>query len=68
MTGYESDYAQLRQRWEDGTMSEGEFNGVLDAYLEDIALCMGSNSPLNLFRRRTDEICSTERNGLREGV
>jgi acyl dehydratase len=43
------DFAQLRQRWEDGTMSEAEFNGVLDDYLaEDAATRAGSVSPVPL--------------------
>lgn len=43
------DFAQLRQRWEDGTMSEAEFNGVLDDYLaEDVATRAGSVSPVPL--------------------
>ena len=43
------DFEQLRQRWEDGTMSEAEFNGVLDDYLaEDAATRAGSVSPVPL--------------------
>lgn len=43
------DFAQLRQRWEEGTMSEAEFNGVLDDYLaEDVATRAGSVSPVPL--------------------
>ena len=43
------DFEQLRQRWEDGTMSEAEFNGVLDEYLaEDAATRAGSVSPVPL--------------------
>jgi len=43
------DFAQLRQRWEDGTMSETEFNGVLDDYLaEDAATRAGSVSSVPL--------------------
>lgn len=39
----ESELQVLRQRWEDGTMSEAEFNGVINDYLaEDTAKRAGS--------------------------
>jgi acyl dehydratase len=43
------DFEKLRQRWEDGSMSGAEFNGVLDDYLaEDAANKAGSVAPVPL--------------------